>query len=150
MEFCNFYRFRSGHKLSIDIPIWDASKTPHSGNPSNIHIDSSVMCMNHNDIQETFSSYNLEFVRYLTDQFFILGPLTMACSASSVIYDYKLADIDNHSFLVEQMFNDRTEEERDPSNSEYIPYNKFGPNCLFIADDVRNKTEFQDVPVNVD
>ena len=63
-------------------------------------MDSPVFAMYHSDLQTTFSSYNLDFICYLHDQFHVLGPLMFAWSGSSVIHDYKIGDNDNHFMMI--------------------------------------------------
>jgi glutamate--cysteine ligase catalytic subunit len=130
-------RERRGEKVCIIVPLFVDSKTPISfpdePYPSCIYMDSMAFGMGCCCIQLTYQAHTINHARFLHDQLLAISPILAALSASAPIFKGKLADIDLRFTVIEQAVDDRTEEERNPSNPRYIPKSRYSHNSHYIS-----------------
>ncbi len=151
-------RQRRCEKVCIKAPLFIDSKTivPSPPTPENpflgeIYMDSMAFGMGCCCLQLTFEAESIDYARHLHDQLLVLAPILSALSATSPIYRGKLSDIDLRFKIISQSVDDRTKEERDPSNGKYIHKSRYSMNSHFISNNPSIMPHHNDsIPLKVD
>lgn len=132
-------RERRGEKVCITVPLFMDTKTPpptatkEEPYPGQIYMDSMAFGMGCCCLQLTYQAHTIDHARYLHDQLLAISPILAALSASAPIYKGKLADIDLRFTVISQSVDDRTKEERNPSDSHFIPKPRYSHNSHYIS-----------------
>jgi len=140
-------RERRGSKVQILVP---AFKDAHSlladeKFPGQIYMDSMHFGMGCSCLQVTFESQSINHARYLHDMLLPFTPLLAALSANSPIFKGKLADIDLRWTVISQSVDCRTEDERDPASTKYVPKSRYSTMNHYISNHQYVKDAYFDI-----
>ncbi|KAL0956322.1 hypothetical protein HGRIS_002474 [Hohenbuehelia grisea] len=99
-------------------------------------------------LQLTFQSCNVAEARRMYDGLIPIGPILLALTAASPVWRGYLTDVDCRWNVIAGSVDDRTEEERGLKplkNDRFrIPKSRYDSVDLYISDDWRNRTEYND------
>ena len=84
-------------------------------------------------LQITYETTTVNHARYLHDALLPFTSVLAALSASAPIYKGKLSDIDLRWTVISQSVDCRTENEKNPNSSEYIPKSRYGTINHYIS-----------------
>ena len=150
-------RERRGEKVCIKVPLFMDLKTSISmptkfePYPGYIYMDSMAFGMGSCCLQLTYQAHTIDHARFLHDQLLAIAPILSALSASAPIFKGKLSDIDLRFTVIAQSVDDRTLEERDPTNINYIPKSRYDHNSEYISTHESVMSHHNDtVPLQVD
>ncbi|KAJ9102541.1 hypothetical protein QFC21_002942 [Naganishia friedmannii] len=170
-------RSRRGSKVAINVPIYKDTNTPSpfvdptipydrqlwpgdseakngAAKPDHIYMDAMAFGMGCCCLQITFQAFNVDEARRMYDALVPVAPIMLALTACSPAFRGYLADVDARWDVIAGSVDDRTEEERGLKplkNDKYrIPKSRYDSVDCYIANDVRNKAEFNDIscPIN--
>ncbi|KIK67150.1 hypothetical protein GYMLUDRAFT_69344 [Collybiopsis luxurians FD-317 M1] len=170
-------RSRRGSKVAINLPIffdeqtprpfvdpnipWDRSIYPEDSEAKNgaaltdhIYMDAMGFGMGCCCLQLTYQACNVNDARRLYDGLIPIGPIMLALTAGSPIWRGYLSDVDCRWNVVAGSVDDRTEEERGLKPLKHdrfkIPKSRYDSVDLYISEDWRNRTEYNDQPIVID
>lgn len=107
-------------------------------------------------LQITFQAWNLDEARRVYDALVPVTPIMLALTAASPAFRGYLADVDARWDVIAGSVDDRTEEERGlkplKEDKYRIPKSRYDSVDRYIANDPRNREEFNDIecPFNED
>jgi glutamate--cysteine ligase catalytic subunit len=170
-------RSRRGSKVAINLPIFFDEKTPRpfidptipwnrsvypedpeakngAALPDHIYMDAMGFGMGCCCLQLTYQACNVNDARRLYDGLIPIGPIMLALTAASPIWRGYLSDVDCRWNVIAGSVDDRTEEERGLKPLEHdrfkIPKSRYDSVDLYISEDWRNRTEYNDQPIVID
>ena len=132
-------RNRRGKKVDIQVPLYPDSETgvgKIDGNisPGNIYMDAQHFGMGWWCLQVTYEAKNVDHAKYLHDSFVPLGPIFGALSASAPIYKGQLSNWDYRWNIISASVDSRTDEEKDPNSSNFVPKSRYSTINHYISD----------------
>ncbi|ORY31829.1 glutamate-cysteine ligase-domain-containing protein [Naematelia encephala] len=167
-------RERRGSKVDIRVPLYIDRNTPLPDNckvtyangetqpgPAKplpgtpyIHMDAMAFGMGCCCLQITFQAWNVDEARSVYDALVPVAPIMLALTAASPAFRGQLADVDARWNVIAASVDDRTEEERGLKplkNDRFrIPKSRYDSVSRYIANDERNRPEYQDVEAPMD
>ena len=132
-------RERRGKKVEIKVPIYQdvetnmTEPTQDEPFPGFIYMDAMHFGMGQCCLQITYECSTINHARYLYDMLLPFTGIMAAISASGPIQKGKLSDNDLRWTVIEQSTDCRTDEERDPSNPQYIPKPRYSAINNYIS-----------------
>lgn len=135
----SYVRHRRGKKVDIRVPLYKdvytgVGKIDGRITPDEIHMDSQHFGMGCNCLQITFETQNIEHAKYLHDSFIPLAPIFGALSASAPIFKGQLSNRDFRWNVIGDSVDSRTDEEKDPNNSNHMPKSRYSGMNHFLSD----------------
>ncbi|KZT52865.1 glutamate-cysteine ligase catalytic subunit, partial [Calocera cornea HHB12733] len=170
-------RRRRGHKVIINLPIFEDTHTPKpfidptipwdrdwfpgdneakngAALPDHIYMDAMGFGMGCCCLQITFQACNVAEARTVYDALVPVGPIMLALSAASPAYRGYLADVDCRWNVIRDAVDDRTEEERGlkplKHNKYRIPKSRYDSVDSYLSMDYNNRPEYNDNPLPID
>jgi glutamate--cysteine ligase catalytic subunit len=126
---------------------------PALGTPY-IHMDAMGFGMGCCCLQITFQAWNVDEARQMYDALVPVAPIMLALTAAAPAFRGRLADVDARWNVIAAAVDDRTAEERGLKplkESKYrVPKSRYDSVSRYIANDPRNKAEYNDIdaPIN--
>jgi glutamate--cysteine ligase catalytic subunit len=90
-------------------------------------------------LQCTFSTKDYDHARYVYDQFNVISPIMLALTAGTPFYKGKISDWDVRWKSISESVDDRTPNERDESDPDYIPTSRYSEANYYLWDNPINK-----------
>ena len=119
--------------------------------PGFIYMDAMHFGMGQCCLQITYECQTINHARYLHDMLLPFTGIMAALSASGPVQKGKLSDYDLRWTVIEQSVDCRTEEERDPNSSNYVPKSRYSAMNHYISNHQYVKDEHNDaVPIKYD
>ena len=96
-------------------------------------MDCMLFGMGANSLQVTYECTTINHARYLHDMLLPLTPLFLSLSGNSPIYRGMLSNIDTRWGVISASVDSRTDEEKDPSSSNYINKSRYSNMNHYIS-----------------
>ncbi|OMJ79404.1 hypothetical protein SteCoe_20557 [Stentor coeruleus] len=137
---------RRGRPLEMYAPLFidEFTSNENEPKPGLIHMDASGFGIGMCCMHITVNAKSIHEARYLHDQYVPLGPIMLALSACTPYFKGKLSDFDSRWSVLSQSLDDRTEDEVVRS---VLP--RCSPSALYLSQCITNKSEYNDVSVNI-
>ncbi|EJU04328.1 glutamate-cysteine ligase catalytic subunit, partial [Dacryopinax primogenitus] len=170
-------RRRRGHKVAINLPIFEDTHTPKpfidptipwdralfpgdseakdgAALPDHIYMDAMGFGMGCCCLQMTFQACNVDEARRVYDALIPVGPIMLALTAAAPAYRGYLSDVDCRWNVIRDAVDDRTEEERGLKPLEHdryrIPKSRYDSVDSYLSMDYNNRPEYNDNPLPID
>ncbi|KAL7420624.1 glutamate--cysteine ligase [Cryptotrichosporon argae] len=141
----------------VSAPLSLSQSVPQPAKPTGdtpyIHMDAMAFGMGCCCLQITFQAWNVDEARRVYDALVPVAPIMLALTAASPAFRGQLADVDARWNVIAASVDDRTEEERGLkplTNDKYrIQKSRYDSVDLYIANDERNRPEWNDVDAGI-
>jgi glutamate--cysteine ligase catalytic subunit len=90
-------------------------------------------------LQCTFSTKCFDHARYVYDQLNVLSPIFLALTAGSPFFKGKVSDWDVRWNVISDSVDDRTESERNPNSTDYLPTSRYSSSNYYLWDHPMNR-----------
>ncbi|KAJ1301805.1 hypothetical protein OPQ81_009033 [Rhizoctonia solani] len=162
---------RRGSKVTTNVPVYFDTNTPrpfvdptipwervsqadrNAIEHDHIYLDTTCFGAGCCCIQITLQARNVDEARSVYDALVPLTPIMMALTASSPAYRGYLSDVDCRWNILEDLCDDRTEEEKGlkplKEGQRRLPKSRWSSVDMYLSEKTDNRPEYNDIPVPI-